>query len=178
MVSKRTLLFQGAIFRFHVKLWEGISLFFLNPKLQETVTCSFFVKDQQKMFDLFGGFYQIFNQDGKNSAITSLSKLSRFTCTTWTWHRMTTSKAVQRLIQKIQQLSETDYWNYCIKNNHQNLSKCKMTHSLTMQHAILSLQLAVGESSSTNARWIRSNQWHLTKANVWPREIRRTTRDV
>ena len=23
MVSKRNLLFQGAIFRFHVKLWEG-----------------------------------------------------------------------------------------------------------------------------------------------------------
>ncbi len=91
---------------------------------------------------------------------------------TWTWHRFTTSKAVQRLIPKIQQLSETDYWNYCIKNKHQNLSKCKMTHSLTMQHAILSFntltrwQLAVGESSSTNARWIWSNQWHWT-ANVW-----------
>ena len=26
MVSKRNLLFQGAIFRFHVKLWEGILL--------------------------------------------------------------------------------------------------------------------------------------------------------
>ena len=25
MVSKRNLLFQGAIFRFHVKLWEGKS---------------------------------------------------------------------------------------------------------------------------------------------------------
>ena len=24
MVSKRNLLFQGAIFRFHVKLWEGM----------------------------------------------------------------------------------------------------------------------------------------------------------
>jgi len=34
-----------------------------NLTLKETVTCSFFVKDQQKMFDLFGGFYQIFNQE-------------------------------------------------------------------------------------------------------------------
>ena len=34
-----------------------------NLTLKETVTCSFFVKDQQKMFDLFGGFFQIFNQE-------------------------------------------------------------------------------------------------------------------
>ena len=30
MVSKRNLLFLGAIFRFHVKLWEGMSILYID----------------------------------------------------------------------------------------------------------------------------------------------------
>ncbi|CAK9096200.1 unnamed protein product [Durusdinium trenchii] len=31
--------------------------------LKEVISCSFFVKDQNKVFDLFGGFFQVFNQE-------------------------------------------------------------------------------------------------------------------
>lgn len=83
-----------------------------NPTLQETVTCSFFVKDQQKMFDLFGGFFQIFNQDIRKICqifSISLSKflgLKKAAKKKHEHHDPTTAaKAAQRLIQKIQQLS-------------------------------------------------------------------------
>lgn len=36
---------------------------YANLTLNDTISCSFFVKDQQKMFDLFGGFYEIFNKE-------------------------------------------------------------------------------------------------------------------
>ena len=46
--------------------------------LQDTISCSFFVKDQQKMFDLFGGFYEIFNKDRFTSALVLKMCISVF----------------------------------------------------------------------------------------------------
>ncbi|CAJ1400865.1 unnamed protein product [Effrenium voratum] len=34
-----------------------------NVTLKDVINCAFFVKDQQKMMDLFGGFFKVFNQD-------------------------------------------------------------------------------------------------------------------
>lgn len=31
--------------------------------MQEVVSCSFYVQDQQKMLDLFAGFFEVFNQE-------------------------------------------------------------------------------------------------------------------
>ena len=37
--------------------------------VEDVINCAFFVKDQQKMMDLFGGFFKVFNQDGAFSAL-------------------------------------------------------------------------------------------------------------
>jgi len=105
-----------------------LSLFSMLPKLQETVTCSFFVKDQQKMFDLFGGFFQIFNQDEKNSPSSDLPLqvlgVEKGCKKKHEHHDPTTAaKAAQRLIQKIQQLSrpaETTISKHIEKNKLRN----------------------------------------------------------
>mmetsp|Transcript_26885 Transcript_26885/g.55801 ORF Transcript_26885/g.55801 Transcript_26885/m.55801 type:complete len:387 (-) Transcript_26885:32-1192(-) len=54
---------------------------YANVTLNDTISCSFFVKDQQKMLDLFGGFYEIFNKEnpppptrGEYEAITECAE--------------------------------------------------------------------------------------------------------
>ena len=66
------------------------------------------------MFDLFGGFFQIFNQDEKNSPSPDIRSfvlplqvlgVEKGCKKKHEHHTTTAAKAAQRLIQKIQQLS-------------------------------------------------------------------------